>query len=65
MATTVDCCATQLIDGDGGFNVTGLDNFIKTSNMSSCGLSYAVVAIMGPQSSGEIFFSSSFIRFSV
>jgi hypothetical protein len=55
MATTVDCCATQLIDGDGGFNVTGLDNFIKTSNMSSCGLSYAVVAIMGPQSSGEFF----------
>ncbi|XP_045804709.1 protein ROOT HAIR DEFECTIVE 3 homolog 2 isoform X2 [Trifolium pratense] len=53
MATTVDCCATQLIDGDGGFNVTGLDNFIKTSNMFSCGLSYAVVAIMGPQSSGK------------
>ncbi|MCH89772.1 ROOT HAIR defective 3 GTP-binding family protein [Trifolium medium] len=50
MATTVDCRATQLIDGDGGFNNTGLDNFIKTSNMASCGLSYAVVAIMGPQS---------------
>ncbi|CAK8531170.1 unnamed protein product [Lathyrus sativus] len=51
--TTVDCCATQLIDGDGVFNVSGLDNFIKTSNMAACGLSYAVVAIMGPQSSGK------------
>lgn len=45
-------CSTQLIDGDGEFNVAGLDNFIKTVNLASCGLSYAVVAIMGPQSSG-------------
>lgn len=45
-------CATQLIDGDGEFNVAGLDNFIKNVNLASCGLSYAVVAIMGPQSSG-------------
>ncbi|KAK7246108.1 hypothetical protein RIF29_40967 [Crotalaria pallida] len=49
----VSCCATQLIDGDGSFNVSGLDNFIKSVNLSSCGLSYAVVAIMGPQSSGK------------
>ncbi|KAL5157890.1 Protein ROOT HAIR DEFECTIVE 3 2 [Glycine soja] len=48
-----DCCATQLIDGDGEFNVAGLDNFIRTVNLASCGLSYAVVAIMGPQSSGK------------
>ncbi|MCI01782.1 ROOT HAIR defective 3 GTP-binding family protein, partial [Trifolium medium] len=53
MGTTVYCRATQLIDGDGGFNVTGLDNFIETSNMASCDLSYAVVAILGPQSSGK------------
>lgn len=54
MGTTVDdSCATQLIDGDGVFNLTGLDNFIKTSNMANTGLSYAVVAIMGPQSSGK------------
>ncbi|KAE9591573.1 putative P-loop containing nucleoside triphosphate hydrolase [Lupinus albus] len=46
-------CATQLIDGDGVFNVTGLDHFIKSVNLSSCGISYAVVAIMGPQSSGK------------
>ncbi|OIV91903.1 hypothetical protein TanjilG_17895 [Lupinus angustifolius] len=46
-------CATQLIDGDGVFNATGLDNFIKSVNLSSCGISYAVVAIMGPQSSGK------------
>ncbi|WJX23177.1 hypothetical protein P8452_12407 [Trifolium repens] len=44
---------TQLIDGDGGFDVTGLNNFIETSKMARCGLSYAIVAIMGPQSSGK------------
>ncbi|CAL0301044.1 unnamed protein product [Lupinus luteus] len=47
------CCATQLIDGGGEFNATGLDHFIRTVNLSSCALSYAVVAIMGPQSSGK------------
>lgn len=47
-----DCCATQLIDGNGEFNVTGLHNFMKTVKLADLGLSYAVVAIMGPQSSG-------------
>lgn len=45
-------CSTQLIDGDGEFNVDGLDNFIKEVRLGECGLSYAVVSIMGPQSSG-------------
>lgn len=49
-----DCCSTQLIDGDGRFNVVGLENFTKTTKFSQRGLSYAVVAIMGPQSSGRI-----------
>ncbi|XP_068634608.1 protein ROOT HAIR DEFECTIVE 3-like [Aristolochia californica] len=48
-----DGCATQLIDGDGVFNVSGLENFMKTVKLGECGLSYAVVAIMGPQSSGK------------
>ncbi|KAA8537113.1 hypothetical protein F0562_029591 [Nyssa sinensis] len=48
-----DCCSTQLIDGNGVFNVTGLENFMKTVKLGECGLSYAVVAIMGPQSSGK------------
>ncbi|KAI3876605.1 hypothetical protein MKX03_013307, partial [Papaver bracteatum] len=48
-----ECCSTQLIDGDGEFNATGLENFMKTAKVSECGLSYAVVAIMGPQSSGK------------
>ncbi|KAI9107696.1 hypothetical protein K1719_021359 [Acacia pycnantha] len=48
-----DCCATQLIDGDGVFNVVGLDAFMKKAKVADCGLSYAVVAIMGPQSSGK------------
>ncbi|KAG4124562.1 hypothetical protein ERO13_D10G047501v2 [Gossypium hirsutum] len=53
MADTDHCCSTQLIDGDGEFNVVGLDNFMRTTKFSNCGLSYAVVAIMGPQSSGK------------
>ncbi|XP_054777349.1 protein ROOT HAIR DEFECTIVE 3 homolog 2 isoform X2 [Prosopis cineraria] len=48
-----DSCATQLIDGDGVFNVAGLDAFMKKAKVADCGLSYAVVAIMGPQSSGK------------
>ncbi|KAK8524678.1 hypothetical protein V6N13_015689 [Hibiscus sabdariffa] len=52
MAELDNCCSTQLIDGDGEFNVVGLDNFMRTTNFSNCGLSYAVVAVMGPQSSG-------------
>ncbi|XP_008225727.1 PREDICTED: protein ROOT HAIR DEFECTIVE 3 homolog 2-like [Prunus mume] len=48
-----DCCATQLIYGDGQFNSSGLDRFVKEVKLAECGLSYAVVAIMGPQSSGK------------
>lgn len=47
-----ECCSTQLIDGDGMFNVHGLENFMKEVKLAECGLSYAVVSIMGPQSSG-------------
>ena len=46
------CCSTQLIDGDGIFNVSGLEGFMKEVKLAECGLSYAVVSIMGPQSSG-------------
>lgn len=46
-------CSTQLIDGDGVFNVSGVDHFIKEVKLDECGLSYAVVSIMGPQSSGK------------
>ncbi|PPD83338.1 hypothetical protein GOBAR_DD19728 [Gossypium barbadense] len=53
MAEIDQCCSTQLIDGEGEFNVVGLDNFIRTTKLTNCGLSYAVVAIMGPQSSGK------------
>lgn len=52
MGESDDGCSTQLIDGNGEFNVKGLDNFVKKTKLSDCGLSYAVVAIMGPQSSG-------------
>ncbi|GJW01359.1 root hair defective 3-like protein [Tanacetum coccineum] len=43
----------HLIDGDGTFNATGLDAFIKEVKLSECGLSYVVVSIIGPQSSGK------------
>lgn len=46
------CFSTQLIDGDGVFNISGLENFMKDVRLGECGLSYAVVSIMGPQSSG-------------
>ncbi|KAL6491730.1 Cell wall protein rhd3 [Orobanche gracilis] len=47
------CCSTHLIDGDGTFNVSGIENFMEEVKLAKCGLSYAVVAIMGPQSSGK------------
>ena len=56
--TTVDdsfATQVQLIDGEGVFNVTDLDNFITTSNMAKTGLDYAVISIIGPQSSGNSF----------
>ncbi|GJS55929.1 root hair defective 3-like protein isoform X1 [Tanacetum coccineum] len=49
-----ECCSTHLIDGDGIFKADGddgLDNFIRQVKMGDLGPSYAVVAIMGPQSS--------------
>ncbi|KAG5000672.1 hypothetical protein JHK87_021744 [Glycine soja] len=45
--------AMKLIDGDGTFNVSGLESFMKEVKLAECGLSYAVVSIMGPQSSGK------------
>ncbi|KAI4356287.1 hypothetical protein L6164_000319 [Bauhinia variegata] len=45
--------AFQLIDGQGHFNFSGLMEFVREVNLSECGCSYAIVAIMGPQSSGK------------
>ncbi|ESR61974.1 hypothetical protein CICLE_v10014270mg [Citrus x clementina] len=53
MGKADECCCMQLIDGNGEFNVDGLENFVRTTKLNHCGLSYAVVAIMGPQSSGK------------
>ncbi|KAG2649314.1 hypothetical protein PVAP13_1NG110100 [Panicum virgatum] len=47
------CFSTELIDGDGVFNVSELENFMKEARLGECGLSYAVVSIMGLQSSGK------------
>lgn len=47
------CCSIQLVDGEGVFNEADLKSFMKDVGLSECGLSYAVVSIMGPQSSGK------------
>ncbi|WOK99173.1 protein ROOT HAIR DEFECTIVE 3 [Canna indica] len=48
-----DCCPIQLIDRDGEFNLVGVEHFVKTVKLPECGLSYAVVSILGPQSGGK------------
>ncbi|OIW11845.1 hypothetical protein TanjilG_31595 [Lupinus angustifolius] len=52
-ASSDSSCSTQLLDGDGVFNVAGIETFMKEVKLAECGLSYAVVSIMGPQSSGK------------
>lgn len=56
------CCSVQLIDGDGIYNVSGIDHFIKEVKLGECGLSYAVVSIMGPQSSGMHSFQENTVQ---
>lgn len=43
----------QLIDGNGDFNMDGVEDFVKSTNLIHAGLDYQIVAIMGPQSSGK------------
>ncbi|KAG2604015.1 hypothetical protein PVAP13_4NG036600 [Panicum virgatum] len=45
------CFSAQLIDGDGVFNVSEMENFMKEARLGERGLSYVVVSIMNPQSS--------------
>ena len=47
--------AVQLIDGEGEFAAEGAERFMAAAGVAGCGLSYAVVSIMGPQSSGICF----------
>ncbi|KAM0990124.1 hypothetical protein ACFX2C_008686 [Malus domestica] len=48
-----DVFLNLLINSDGEFNTDGLDRFVKEVKLTECGLSYTVVAVMGPQSSGK------------
>ncbi|KAE8803963.1 protein ROOT HAIR DEFECTIVE 31 [Hordeum vulgare] len=43
--------AVQLIDGEGEFAGDSAERFMTAAGVAGCGLSYAVVSIMGPQSS--------------
>ncbi|KAL1339053.1 hypothetical protein AAHE18_U004600 [Arachis hypogaea] len=52
-ALAYPCYPTQLIDGDGKFHVADAENFVKEMELDKCGQLYAVVSIMGPQSSGK------------
>ena len=47
----------QLIDGNGKFNVDGLTDFMTATEFAQSGLSYAIVAIIGSQSSGKQVFN--------
>ncbi|XP_047310935.1 protein ROOT HAIR DEFECTIVE 3-like [Impatiens glandulifera] len=48
-----ECYKAQVLDGDGVFNVDGVDHLLKEVKLAEYGLSYAIVSIMGPQSSGK------------
>ena len=50
--TMADWDSVQVVDGVGNFHSSNLEAFCKKIKLSDCGLSYAVVSIMGPQSSG-------------
>ena len=56
MAELGRCCSVQLVNGDGEFNAVGLENFMRATKLTDRGLSYVIVAIMGPQSSGVLEF---------
>ena len=49
----------QVVDGGGVFQNANLDAFVKNVRLAEAGLSYAVVAIMGPQSSGNYIYIGS------
>lgn len=43
----------QVVNGDGEFNESGVEHFIRQHSISDAGVGYQVVAITGPQSSGK------------
>lgn len=59
--TANECFFTHLIDENGVLDEVGFDDFLKKVNLAACGLNYAVVSIMGPQSSGMINYFPSVI----
>ncbi|KAJ0081917.1 hypothetical protein Patl1_11815 [Pistacia atlantica] len=45
--------SVQLIAGNGDINVDDLGNFVRATKLPDRGLSYTVIAIMGPKSTGK------------
>jgi len=43
----------QVVDGEGEFNASGVNDFMRNEGVENSGVDYTIVAIMGPQSSGK------------
>lgn len=43
----------QVVNDDGDFDDSGVEEFLRSGNIDAAGVNYTVVAIMGPQSSGK------------
>lgn len=43
----------QVVNGDGDFAESHLQDFFKNNGVENSGVNYTIVAIMGPQSSGK------------
>ncbi|KAK3118900.1 hypothetical protein QOZ80_9BG0710330 [Eleusine coracana subsp. coracana] len=48
-----DCHATQVVSADGEMDPAAMERFAAAAGLLGCGLSYAVVSILGPQGSGK------------
>lgn len=49
-----ECHATQVVSADGEMDAAAMERFAAAAGLPGCGLSYAVVSILGPQGSGEL-----------
>lgn len=52
----------QLVTGDGAYDVDTVDRYLAETGIRDAGVSYTVVSIMGPQSSGKSTLLNSVVR---
>ncbi|KAK3120242.1 hypothetical protein QOZ80_9AG0684220 [Eleusine coracana subsp. coracana] len=48
-----ECHATQVVSADGEMDAAAMERLAAVAGLPGCGLSYAVVSILGPQGSGK------------